>query len=348
MITQLLKRYATSDNLRIFKKIFNDCLDVTNEKVIIVGDYGTRNNLISPVLTNIYSLAARELKLNYGTYFQNSKIRGEHADDVLVSIFRKLPENSVIIVNVSSRMGTLGSVGLSFRKFCKARNHRFISSSSLGSLDMKFMNRLIDTLDVNYKRMHEKSIKLKEKLDRAREVHVFNRAGTDITYNVEGYTASINDGFYQSSGKGGNMPAGEVYIPPNKKRVNGTIAIDGSARLKDRTLVVTNPIKMTIENGEITKMNSCYEAKLLEATLKWAHKNSKHPWGVRRIGELGIGINEKARIVGATVIDEKTVGTAHFAIGSNAWFGGSIYSIIHLDQVLRNAVIKIDGRLLKV
>ena len=48
------------------------------------------------------------------------------------------------------------------------------------------------------------------------------------------------------------------------------------------------------------------------------------------------------------IVDDKTLGTAHIGIGSNYWFGGSIYAIIHLDQVFKNPAIYLDGKLLKI
>mgnify|MGYP002641651079 FL=1 len=196
--------------------------------------------------------------------------------------------------------------------------------------------------------MHDKGERIKKALDNGREVHVFTKAGTDLLYNVEGYEAINNDGIYNRKGMGGNLPAGETYIAPNKREVEGTIVIDGSLRLKDRTMIVNNPVKLDIKKGEIVNFGPGYESNLLKQTIEWAHGRSKHPWGVRRIGELGIGTNPNAKIIGATVVDEKMLGTCHFAIGSNAWFGGTIYSIIHLDQVLKDPVIKVDGRLLRV
>ena len=66
------------------------------------------------------------------------------------------------------------------------------------------------------------------------------------------------------------------------------------------------------------------------------------------IGELGIGFNPKINLMGAMVVDEKALGTAHIALGSNYWFGGDIYSISHLDQVFKNPLILFDGKEFKL
>jgi leucyl aminopeptidase (aminopeptidase T) len=52
--------------------------------------------------------------------------------------------------------------------------------------------------------------------------------------------------------------------------------------------------------------------------------------------------------MGAMIIDDKTLGTAHIGIGSNYWFGGSIYAFIHLDQVFKSPMIYFDGKKLEL
>ena len=42
------------------------------------------------------------------------------------------------------------------------------------------------------------------------------------------------------------------------------------------------------------------------------------------------------------------LGTAHIGIGSNYWFGGPIRTIIHLDQVFKNPLFKLDGESLNI
>jgi len=144
------------------------------------------------------------------------------------------------------------------------------------------------------------------------------------------------------------LPAGEVYAPPNGKRIDGKIVIDGSSRVRNGTLLIKEPIKLTVKDGNITEITGGNEAKELENTLNWVASVSKHPGSIRRICELGIGLNPKAKIIGATIVDDKVLGTAHVGIGSNYWFGGNIYAIIHLDQVFKNPKIYFDNKLMEI
>ena len=195
---------------------------------------------------------------------------------------------------------------------------------------------------------HQTIKKLKKQFDGAEEINITTNAGTDLYYNVKGINSISADGNYTEPGSGGNLPAGEVYAPPNGKRVEGKIVIDGSSRVQNGTILVKEAITLKIEEGNITEISGGKEAKELENTLNWAASVAKHPGSVRRICELGIGLNPKAKIIGATIVDDKVLGTAHIGIGSNYWFGGNIYAIIHLDQVFRNPKIEFDGKILEI
>ncbi len=207
---------------------------------------------------------------------------------------------------------------------------------------------LIKAIDVDYSKLREKGNKLKEMFDKVKEVRLITDAGTDIVVGLNKDKAIANVGNYRTPGKGGNMPAGEIYMPPKWRKVEGKVVIDCSGSYRWGTQVIKKPITLTIEKGEIVDIKGGKEAENLKKTLDWAHNKAKYPWGIRRIGELGIGINPNAQTIGATIVDEKSLGTAHVAVGSNYWFGGTIYAIIHLDQIFKNPKIYLDNEELDV
>lgn len=330
------------------KNVFTPCLNVQHEKVLIIGDKGLKNKRISPLLSAGYYLAAESLKLNTKVVLQNVKVRGNQADPDVIEALENLEEGSIVIINASDKLGSLEDLGKSFRKLCDKKKFRFVSAMSLGCLSTKQVDSVISAIDINYKPLQTQQEKIKQTLDESEEVHIKTDAGTDLHYNIKGMKAVSADGIYTGPGCGGNLPAGEVYIPINGRRADGKIVVDGSSRTHKYTTLIKKPITLTVEDGSVTQIDGGEEAKKLERTLNWAASRSKHPNSVRRIAELGIGVNPKASIIGSMVVDEKTLGTAHIGLGSNYWFGGSIYSIVHLDQVFKNPTIKIDGKKLEI
>jgi hypothetical protein len=338
---------AESFSLNV-KKSFTPCLGIKDEQILVIGDTGFENKNVAAVMSGAYYLAAQQLNLDTKLVFQEAKSRGDAAGNDVVSSLSDLKEGNVVILNMSDKLGSIKELGKSFRRWIKKKNHRFVSAMSLGDLETDKTKLIVDAMDLNYKPFQASHEKLRQLFDDADEIHITTGAGTDLRYNIKGIKGIAADGNYTAPGSGGNLPAGEVYAPPNGKRVDGFVVIDGSSRVQNGTMLIKEPIKLKIVEGNIVEITGGEEAKELEKTLKWAASVAKHPGSVRRICELGIGMNPKAKIIGATIVDDKVLGTAHIGIGSNYWFGGNIYAIIHLDQVFKNPKIEFDGKQIEV
>ncbi len=357
MMNNIIAKDMTEDSLHLAKKssshlskIISDCLEMKeDEKLVIIGDHGYENRRISKIISAGYCIAAEGLGIkDVDVVLQEPKGRGEEAEEQVVSSLESLESGSVIILAISNRLGKISHIGKSFRSFVKDNNHRFASMPSLGNVPTGNIETVLNTFDIDYGQVRENCSRIRNIVDGGKELHITNDKGTDLHINIRGKRALSVDGKYNTPGKGGNVPIGEVYTPCRGKFVEGRVVIDLSSRIREGTQIVKEPITLDIEKGAITSIDGGAEAKNLEKTLEWAHENSEFPWGVRRIGELGIGLNPKAKIIGSMNIDEKVMGTAHVAIGSNHWFGGTIYSIIHLDQVFSKPRIEVDGELLDI
>lgn len=352
-IQKLLEKYHLIDfataSSPIFRRVLTECLNVAKEKVLIIGDEGYEDRRIAPLMSTGYYAAARDLGLNANLIMQKPKFRGDSADEEVITALDELKEGSIIILNLSNKLGSIGDLGKSYRKFVKSRNHRFVSTPSLGRLTNDKFPILVNSVNIDYKQLREQSNKLKVIFDGGKELHVTSPGGTDLYMDIKGQKALQNAGDYTLPSTGGNIPAGEIYIPPSgKKYVNGKVVIDTSLSYRGGSTIVKDPVTMLVEQGKAVDITGGKEAEILNATLKWAEEKTKHSWGIRRIGEFGLGLNPNAKVVGATIIDEKVLGTAHFALGSNYWFGGKIYAIIHLDQVFKNPSVYVDGEKLSV
>ena len=341
--------YETASRVAIsLKKIFTPCLAVKDEKMLIVGDFGYENRNVAAVLSGAYYLAAEQLKLDAKLILQNVKSRGDVSDDDVIKNLSELKSGNIIILNMSDKLGNILELGKSFRRWVSKKNHRFISAMSLGDLATSNIDLILNAMDVNYKPFQAQHEHIRQKLEKAKEIHITTPSGTDLYYNKEGIKAISADGNYTMPGTGGNLPAGEVYAPPNGRKIEGKVVIDGSSRTHEHTILIRNPIELTIKEGNIVEIKGKEEAKQLEKTLEWAASVAKNPGNVRRVCELGIGLNPNASIIGAMIVDDKALGTAHIGIGSNYWFGGNIYAIIHLDQVFKNPTIYLDGEQIKI
>jgi len=337
-----------SKNCFYFQTIFEQCLNVKDEKVLLVGDLGMDKRLVAPMALASYYYAAQRLGLNVDLLIQNVKENDEKADDNITKAFEDLPNNSVIVLALSNKLGSISPVAKSFRRFVKAKKHRFVSSPSLGSFLTKHFDDFISAIKIDYASLKKKQQEIKTIFDDGNDLRITAPSGTDLNFSIKGMQAVSADGHYIAEGSGGNIPAGEIYIAPDGRNVSGKVVIDGSMRDHVKTRIIKNPITLTVENGVVTAIEGGKEAKWLDNSLKIAEQHAKNKWGIRRLSEFGLGLNPGAGIVGSTLIDEKTLGTAHVAVGSNYWFGGNVYAIVHYDQVFKNPNVFVDGRLLQL
>ncbi|MFJ5623478.1 aminopeptidase [Peribacillus loiseleuriae] len=152
-----------------------------------------------------------------------------------------------------------------------------------------------------------------------------------LSFSIKGRKAIPSTGVFRHKGESGNLPSGESYIAPLEISANGTINIDGSIA---GIGVLTEPVTLEIENGRLIDAHGEKGKQLLELL-------GDGPG--RTIAEFGIGTNKKARLTGNVLEDEKVFGTVHIAFGSNKSFGGVTEAGVHIDCVIKEPVVYIDG-----
>ncbi|MCK5024170.1 MAG: aminopeptidase [Thermoplasmata archaeon] len=185
-------------------------------------------------------------------------------------------------------------------------------------------------MKVNYSEIVKSADCLMEQFKDVKSVHITAPAGTDITMDLENRNwhtdLRINEGDF------GNLPAGEVWCAPVENGANGKIVIDGSiGDLGQVTCLLT----MTVKNGRLVDVE-CDDREL----SRQVNELSDIDDGARIIGELGIGLNPGARIVGVMLEDEKAGETAHIAFGNNIdMSGGNNHSKTHRDYLFYKPTI---------
>ena len=121
-----------------------------------------------------------------------------------------------------------------------------------------------------------------------------------------------------------NLPCGEIYAAPVESDAEGILVADGSIGALGPP---PQPVRIHVRGGRIARIAGGND----ELQQELARLTSLDPWAAV-IGELGIGINPGARIVGRMLEDEKALHTAHVAFGNNEDMpGGRNVSCTHLD-----------------
>ena len=198
------------------------------------------------------------------------------------------------------------------------------------------VDSMVRGLSANYINVAALSIKVSHLLTKAKMVHVTAPSGTNIKIDVLGREAIASKGLLHQKGDGGNLPTGEAFIAPMEGKTEGVFVVDGS--MAGIGITDKQPIKIEVKKGLAVKITGGTKARKLVKMLE--------PFGDkgRNIAELGIGTNDKAKLSGLLLEDEKVLGTIHIALGNNKSMGGKVNVPIHLDGVVKKPTVKFDDK----
>ncbi len=324
------------------------------ERVLIITNPDRDVRLISMAL---YDAALRS-GAEPTVVFQPVKSQLEFADQIVINALRSEP---AIAISVSRHKLGRDRAGMKkkYRLHGKAYDHIFnylMASKKLRSFwsPSVTVNMFERTVPIDYRQLAASCAKLKKAFDGAQEAHISSKLGTDLVIGLRGRKGFTDDGNFSKPGTGGNLPAGEMYISPELGRGEGVLVFDGCISSDRGVIIIDKPIAVTVRNNLVRKISGGREARLLRATLSRAEKTTmkfgsegklprkdipRYLENIYNLGELGIGLNEKARIVGNMLEDEKVFKTCHIAIGSN--YDEDAKALVHLDGLVRNPTIEI-------
>lgn len=120
-----------------------------------------------------------------------------------------------------------------------------------------------------------------EKMERAEMIHVKSAAGTDLTLSKKGRPGGCEIGVADIPGRWDNFGFGCVNCAPLEDSANGTLVLDPPS-LMSSIGFVNEPVKCTLEDGYITKIEGGSTATLLR---KWlAQWDDPESYGTSHIG----------------------------------------------------------------
>jgi leucyl aminopeptidase (aminopeptidase T) len=172
-----------------------------------------------------------------------------------------------------------------------------------------------------------------ERLSAGSEARITDANGSDLRLGLGDRKGIPDAGDLTAPGAFGNLPCGEGFIAPVEGTAEGKLVVDGTIAAIGR---VTDPIELTVEAGHLVAASGAQGEQLLE--MLRAH--GEHGTNV---AELGIGTNERAQLTGNLLEDEKILGTAHVAFGASAGIGGTVSVPIHIDCVVLEPEVAVDG-----
>jgi leucyl aminopeptidase (aminopeptidase T) len=188
-------------------------------------------------------------------------------------------------------------------------------------------------LDADYENIAAECARVYEEVAGARELRITSPQGTDVRIEPGDREWRRDTGLVHESGEMSNLPAGEVFVSP--ERATGTVVVDGTMMPHGR---IDGEVTFAVEDGQVTRVDDDALREAIETAAETAGEAAYN------VAEIGIGTNVAVTdLVGSVLLDEKAGGTVHVAIGDDHGIGGDTEAPIHLDGVLTDPTVTVDG-----
>lgn len=306
----------SEQRITISMNVLKDCLGLgSHEQLVVVADDDKRE-----LAESVYEAGKR---LGAETVLMVMKERSRSGEEPPAAIAEAMAKSDVAVCITTHSMTHTAA-----RKQAAAAGTRVATMP--GMTDDMFSQGAITADYGQVKILTERVAAL---LSESRSVRI-EKDGLSLSFSTEGREGILSTGLYLNPGESGNLPSGEAYIAPLEGIASGSIKVDGSVA---GIGALSSPMVLTVEQGRLTAAEGEGGDKLLE--LLGAGDG-------RLLGEFGIGTNNKARITGVVLEDEKVYGTIHVAFGSNNTFGGVVAAGVHIDAVVMKPDVYLDDKLI--
>lgn len=297
-----------------------DCMGTKKkEKVLIITDENKKE--IG------YSLYQNALKLGHESLFVEMKALENHGQEPPVQVAELMKQFDVVLCPTTKSL-----------THTDARRAASASGTRIATFPGITNEVMIRGLNADYKKISALTLKLKKIMDKTDNVVITAPNGTNISLSIKGRNTIPSKGLFHKKGESGNLPTGESFAAPVEGSAEGIFVVDGS--MSGIGVLEKEVIKIKVEKGLATEITGGAKARKLIKVLEPFGKKG------RNIAELGIGTNDKAKLSGNLLEDEKVLGTVHIALGNNLSMGGSVSVPIHLDGVIKKPSVYFDNKLI--
>ena len=190
-------------------------------------------------------------------------------------------------------------------------------------------------LDADYETIRAECARILDQVVGAEEIRITSPQGTDLTVRPGGREWREDTGVVHEAGEMSNLPAGEVFVSP--ETADGTYVVDGTM-MPHGLLESDQTLEFDVVDGRVTRISDDDVREQVETAAEEIGDAAYN------LAELGIGTNVAvAELVGSVLLDEKAGGTVHVAIGDDHAIGGDVEAPLHLDGILREPTVYVDG-----
>ena len=162
-------------------------------------------------------------------------------------------------------------------------------------------------------------------------------AGTDLRGSVEGRPGRVLHGLAREDGDYMAPPDIEAGTAPVETSSEGIVVVDADLLFMGHG-PLPSPVALRFEAGELAGVEGEESGRLHEMLGRCADER------MANLAEVSMAFNPAGRVCGVAMETESSRGTAHIALGNSIAYGGTVDAVAHLDCVMRDATLELDGR----
>jgi leucyl aminopeptidase (aminopeptidase T) len=196
-------------------------------------------------------------------------------------------------------------------------------------------------LDVDFERLRADAERVGRAWGSAREFRLTSRGGTDLRGSVEGRPGRVLHGMAREPGAYMAPPDIESGTAPVEGTASGTVVIDGDLLFMGEG-PLADAVALHIEDGQMAGIEGPERARLTSMLERCADDR------MANLAEVSVAFNPAGTICSVPMETESARGTAHIALGNSIAYGGEVNAVAHLDCVMRDATLELDGRAVMV
>jgi leucyl aminopeptidase (aminopeptidase T) len=171
---------------------------------------------------------------------------------------------------------------------------------------------------------------------RARTFRLTTPAGTDLRGSIEGRPGRVLHGLACSGGDYMAPPDIEAGTAPLEGSTNGIVVVDADLLFMGPG-PLPEPVVLHIRAGELAGVEGSEKYRLTEMIDRCSDSRMSN------LAEVSMAFNPAGRVCSVAMETESALGTAHIALGNSLAYGGTVDAVAHLDCVMRDATLELDG-----
>ena len=171
----------------------------------------------------------------------------------------------------------------------------------------------------------------------AERFRLTSRGGTDLSGSVAGRPGRVLHGLAREDGAYMAPPDIEAGTAPIEGTTSGVVVVDADLLFMGQG-PLPEPVVIHIDAGEMVAIEGAEAGRLEEMLARCADDRMSN------LAEVSMAFNPSGRVCGVAMETESARGTAHIALGNSIAYGGVVDAVAHLDCVMRDATLEVDGR----